>query len=232
MNPKTLLIAALTLVAIGCKSKSDSTITFDTATSMPNASSGATQSAPVPQPGQILQQQQGNPQLGQPQGMGQAGQPPQTQVGTKMDPAVAAKMPEMPKSTPSPEQYPTDPPVIPPPSSWKRHGDTVVTPTGLKWIDLKPGEGNTPIAGDFVTVSYIGMLTDGKEFDRSTSFTTEIGKGTVIPGWDEGVISMKKGGKRRLIIPSKLGARAVSKGDAIPPNRTLVYDIDMMLIQK
>ena len=232
MNPKYILMASLALAAFGCRSKSETAITYDTATR--TAPADPTQQPPL-QPGAMINQQQAAAQAQAAQQMQQSGdaaQPPQNQIGTTGDKDVASKLPPMPKSTPSPEQYQTAPPKLPSASALTRHGDTIISPTGLKYIDLKVGEGPDPVVGDFVSVKYVGMLTDGKEFDRNDSFTTQIGVGSVIPGWDEGVLTMKKGGKRRLIIPGKLGARAVAKHDVIPLNRTIIYDVEVMLIQK
>ncbi|MDP4200742.1 MAG: FKBP-type peptidyl-prolyl cis-trans isomerase [Bacteroidota bacterium] len=118
----------------------------------------------------------------------------------------------------------------------EKHGDTVVSKTGLKYIDLKVGKGAMPVKGQTITVNYTGKLVDGKTFDSNVDpafhhtepFSTAIGVGQVIPGWDEGMVSMKVGGKRRLIIPPQLGYGARGAGAAIPPNATLIFDVELL----
>jgi peptidylprolyl isomerase len=107
----------------------------------------------------------------------------------------------------------------------------VTTPSGLRIIDVKPGTGPMPHAGQTVTVNYTGWLfVDGKKgkkfdssLDRSEPFSFTIGRGQVIKGWDEGVATMHVGGKRTLIIPPELGYGASGAGGVIPPNATLVF---------
>jgi peptidylprolyl isomerase len=111
----------------------------------------------------------------------------------------------------------------------------VKTPSGLQYEDLVPGSGASPSPGKKVVVHYTGWLTDGKKFDSSLDknepFTFIIGAGQVIPGWDEGVMSMKIGGKRKLIIPSNLGYGAAGAGGVIPPNATLVFEVLLLDIR-
>jgi peptidylprolyl isomerase len=110
--------------------------------------------------------------------------------------------------------------------------DKVTTPSGLAYVDEAVGTGATPQTGQSVTVHYSGFLTDGKKFDSSVDrgkpFTFVIGLGQVIKGWDEGVASMKVGGKRRLIIPAALGYGARGAGGVIPPNAELVFDVELL----
>lgn len=108
----------------------------------------------------------------------------------------------------------------------------VSTPSGLKYEDQKVGEGASPSKGQKVSVHYTGWLTDGTKFDssvdRGTPFQFGLGVGQVIKGWDEGVATMKIGGKRRLVIPPELGYGARGAGGIIPPNATLVFDVELL----
>lgn len=122
---------------------------------------------------------------------------------------------------------PTAPPVAP--------GTEVTTPTGLKYVDERVGTGASPQPGSQVTVNYLGTLTNGTKFDSSYDhgqpFTFTIGRGQVIRGWDEGVMSMKVGGKRKLIIPPDLGYGARGAGASIPPNSTLNFEVELLGVQ-
>jgi peptidylprolyl isomerase len=112
---------------------------------------------------------------------------------------------------------------------------TVTTASGLKYVDVKVGNGASPVKGKQVKVHYTGTLENGKQFDSSVGkapFSFVIGVGQVIPGWDEGVMSMKVGGKRKLIIPSKLGYGAAGAGGVIPPNATLLFDVELLDVAK
>jgi len=108
----------------------------------------------------------------------------------------------------------------------------VVTLSGLKYVDEVVGSGDSPTKGKKVRVHYTGRLTDGKKFDSSVDrgqpFEFVIGVGQVIKGWDEGVATMKVGGKRQLIIPADLGYGARGAGGAIPPNAELIFDVELL----
>lgn len=118
----------------------------------------------------------------------------------------------------------------------KPEGKEVVTPSGLKYVDQKTGEGDEAKAGDVVTVHYTGWLTDGKKFDssldRNQPFTFKLGAGQVIEGWDQGVAGMKPGGKRKLTIPPGLAYGTQAVGGVIPPNSTLVFEVELLSIKK
>ncbi|EKQ67831.1 FKBP-type peptidyl-prolyl cis-trans isomerase [Leptolyngbyaceae cyanobacterium JSC-12] len=107
----------------------------------------------------------------------------------------------------------------------------VTTPTGLKYLDLVEGSGETPQAGQTVSVHYTGTLEDGSKFDssrdRSRPFQFKLGAGQVIKGWDEGIASMKVGGRRQLVIPPELGYGSRGIGP-IPPNSTLIFDVELL----
>ncbi len=111
----------------------------------------------------------------------------------------------------------------------------VTEDSGLKYIDQKVGEGKSPMEAEMVTVHYTGRLTNGEVFDSSVErdkpFSFVIGVGQVIKGWDEGVASMKVGGKRTLIIPPELGYGSRGAGGVIPPNATLIFDVELLSIR-
>jgi len=110
--------------------------------------------------------------------------------------------------------------------------EAITTDSGLKYIDEVVGTGDAPTRGKKVRVHYTGRLTDGKKFDSSVDrgqpFEFIIGVGQVISGWDEGVASMKVGGKRQLIIPPALGYGARGAGGVIPPNAELIFDVELL----
>jgi len=106
------------------------------------------------------------------------------------------------------------------------------TPSGLIIDDVTVGSGDEASAGQRVTVHYTGWLTDGKKFDsskdRDEPFVFPLGGGRVIRGWDEGVQGMKVGGTRKLTIPPDLGYGARGAGGVIPPNATLVFEVELL----
>ncbi len=115
------------------------------------------------------------------------------------------------------------------------------TASGLRYRDLREGDGPTPKAGDMVEVHYTGWLTDGTQFDSSRAegrvpFKFPLGQGLVIAGWDEGVATMRVGGHRKLVIPGELGYgdRGYVEADgtvSIPPGATLVFQVELLSVE-
>jgi len=114
----------------------------------------------------------------------------------------------------------------------KRGPKLVKLPDGLSYQDLVVGRGEMPKLGQTVRVHYTGTLVDGKKFDssrdRGTPFEFPLGQHRVIAGWDEGVATMRVGGRRKLIIPAKLGYGDAGAGGVIPPGATLIFDIELL----
>jgi peptidylprolyl isomerase len=140
-----------------------------------------------------------------------------------------------PASTPTTPTSATKPPSSgrAPPTAPTSVPSYQTTSSGLQWADITPGSGDSPQPGSVVVVEYSGFLqSDGSLFDssykRSKPFTFVIGKGNVIPGWDEGVMSMKVGGKRQLVIPAALGYGHRGSPPKIPPDATLVFDVELL----
>ena len=110
----------------------------------------------------------------------------------------------------------------------------VTTASGLQYIDVEVGEGEVAKAGDNVSVHYTGWLVNGKKFDGSRDhggpLAFVLGAGRVIKGWDEGVAGMKAGGVRKLTIPAKLGYGERGAGGIIPPNATLIFEVELLEI--
>ena len=111
-------------------------------------------------------------------------------------------------------------------------GQEVTTASGLRYTDIKVGTGAEAKAGQTAVVHYTGTLTTGNQFDsskdRNQPFSFPLGAGRVIKGWDEGVAGMKVGGVRKLTIPSNLGYGAQGAGGVIPPNATLLFEVELL----
>jgi len=118
----------------------------------------------------------------------------------------------------------------------KSEGKMTRTPSGLQYEDVKPGTGASPKTGQTCVMNYTGWLWEngakGKKFDssldRGTPFSFPLGQGRVIKGWDEGVATMKVGGKRNLLIPPELGYGSRGAGGVIPPNATLFFEVELL----
>ncbi|MDP6354429.1 MAG: FKBP-type peptidyl-prolyl cis-trans isomerase [Planctomycetota bacterium] len=114
--------------------------------------------------------------------------------------------------------------------------DEITTESGLKYTDLEEGDGQVAAPGNAVSVLYTGWLTDGKMFDSTSKrgdapFGFKLGAGQVIKGWDEGVAGMKIGGKRKLTIPPELGYGARGAGGLIPPDATLIFEVELLALK-
>jgi peptidylprolyl isomerase len=124
--------------------------------------------------------------------------------------------------------------LLPTPESPVTDETLTTTDSGLQYIDIVEGTGAMPQPGQRVTVHYTGTLEDGTKFDssrdRGRPFTFQIGVGQVIKGWDEGVGTMRVGGQRKLVIPSELGYGSRGAGGVIPPNATLIFDVELLRI--
>jgi peptidylprolyl isomerase len=128
---------------------------------------------------------------------------------------------------------------VPNTASFAQTGKVMTTPSGLQITDTKAGTGATPKTGQTCVMHYTGWLYEnrqkGKKFDSSVDrgqpFEFPIGTGRVIKGWDEGVATMKVGGKRTLIIPPALGYGARGAGGVIPPNATLIFDVELLEVK-
>lgn len=108
--------------------------------------------------------------------------------------------------------------------------------TALKIEDLVVGTGKEAVAGDTITVNYLGTLVDGTKFDssydRNQPFKFTLGAGQVIAGWDQGFTGMKVGGKRKLTIPPELGYGSRGAGSSIPPDSTLIFEVELLDVSK
>lgn len=111
-------------------------------------------------------------------------------------------------------------------------GNEVTTASGLKYTDIVEGTGVTPRNGQTISVHYTGTLVDGRKFDssydRGTPYVFRLGSGSVIKGWDENFLTMKLGGKRKLVIPPNLGYGARGNPPNIPGNATLLFDVELV----
>ena len=117
----------------------------------------------------------------------------------------------------------------------EKSAPAVTTASGLQYIEIAEGTGDLPVKGQTVSVHYTGTLESGKKFDssrdRNQAFEFQIGEGQVIKGWDEGLSTMKVGGRRKLIIPAELGYGARGAGGVIPPNAVLIFDVELLKIK-
>jgi peptidylprolyl isomerase len=113
--------------------------------------------------------------------------------------------------------------------------NVITTDSGLQYVEVLEGTGALPTAGQTVVVHYTGTLEDGTKFDssrdRGQPFKFPLGAGRVIKGWDEGIATMKIGGQRKLIIPSELGYGSRGAGGVIPPNATLIFDVELLGVE-
>ncbi|MFM2064131.1 MAG: hypothetical protein RLZZ507_3802 [Cyanobacteriota bacterium] len=155
------------------------------------------------------------------------------QMGGKQDTASAVKLTEtQPAATVVTEEKNT----LVANNNTMSNDNVVTTPSGLKYVELAKGTGETtPKKGQTVVVHYTGTLEDGTKFDssrdRGQPFSFKIGVGKVIKGWDEGLSTMKVGDRRQLIIPPDLGYGARGAGGVIPPNATLIFDVELLAIR-
>ena len=112
--------------------------------------------------------------------------------------------------------------------------DVKTTDSGLRYVEIEKGDGDVPQSGQTVVVHYTGSLADGTKFDssrdRDRPFSFKLGQGQVIQGWEEGIATMHVGGRRQLIIPPELGYGQKGAGGVIPPNATLIFDVELLKI--
>lgn len=117
-----------------------------------------------------------------------------------------------------------------------RESQYTTTESGLKYYDIRPGDGISPTPGELISVHYTGWLEDGTKFDssldRGQPFSFVLGAGEVIAGWDEGVAGMQINGKRQLVIPPELAYGATGAGGVIPPNATLIFEVELVAFSR
>lgn len=162
-------------------------------------------------------------------------EPPTKAVATLSVPAPPpAPAPSAEPSAPAPVESAiasAAPEVAPP----KAEASPVAQPVDLVIQDLRPGRGRAVVKGDRVVVHYVGQLRDGTVFDttqtRGQPASFDIGKGHLIAGWERGMLGMKAGGKRRLVVPPHLGYGAKGAGNKIPPDATLIFEIELISVQ-
>jgi peptidylprolyl isomerase len=144
-----------------------------------------------------------------------------------------------PAALPLPLEEKTASPAASAPKNEEKASKMIKTPSGLQYEDTVVGTGTSPKPGQKCSMHYTGWLWEneakGKKFDSSVDrgqpFEFQIGVGMVIKGWDEGVMTMKVGGKRTLLIPANLGYGSRGAGGVIPPNATLVFDVELLGIK-
>ena len=157
----------------------------------------------------------------------------QTSQKNPLDSKLVASATPAPTATPTLQiaQTPFPQPTI---QTGSQSANMITMPNGLQIQDQTVGQGQEVKLGDTVTVNYLGTLENGTKFDssydRNQPFTTQIGVGAVIKGWDEGIVGMKVGGKRKLIIPPALGYGAQTAG-SIPPNSVLIFEVELLAIK-
>lgn len=160
--------------------------------------------------------------------------PPTPEVSGYAEPAEPGPSEE--EATEAPEEAPSQTEAPETKEAPVESAEWTTTETGLRYKDVKAGDGPSPEPGDMVVVHYTGTLSDGTKFDssrdRGTPFSFSIGRGEVIEGWDEGVMSMKVNGKRELIIPAELGyGETGTPGGPIPPNAELHFEVELLEVK-
>jgi len=228
---RTMILASVAvLFAVACSKPAEPPV--PAGDQKPAASAEAVKPAEAAKPAEAVAAQ---PAAAQPV----AAQPTATQPAAAQPAAVgvpgeAVKNPEavVPAAPPKLEEGPAPNPTI---VDLSNVPNALSTPSGLKYLDLTVGTGAQAESGKIAVVHYTGWLTNGQKFDssvdRGTPFKFPLGQGRVIKGWDEGVATMKVGGKRKLIIPSELGYGPRGAGGMIPPNATLVFDVELLGVE-
>jgi peptidylprolyl isomerase len=174
-------------------------------------------------------------QFNPPKGEAIAAELPQPSViTTPISPIAQAPVAQVPIAQAPIAQMPIAPDTETPDVTPESAPTVITTDSGLQYVDIEEGTGATPQSGQTVVVHYTGTLQDGTKFDssrdRDRPFSFRLGAGQVIRGWDEGISTMKVGGRRQLIIPPELGYGARGAGGVIPPNATLIFDVELLRI--